>query len=728
MEETLTIQGSVEHIQCQKDNGWAVAMIYTKDGRKLAITGVMPPLKVGMNCQVTGKMTNNTYGQQLKVDSFMETRPDDIEGIYKYLASGLIKNIGPVLARKIVDTFGDKTLDVLDYSPERLKEVYGIGKKRIGTVIEAVKEQREIRSIMIWLKRYEISNTLAVKIFQKYGTESIATLEENPYILADDLHGVGFKKADDTAKKLGIPRDSTFRIQSGILAYLSDRATQGNTCTELQKAIKEVSSDKYLSLPEDLVRTQLNEGDNINKKVKVEDGSIFLSIYYNAEKTIAWMLLQLDAANIVLPDADIKSLAAGTGIEYSPEQAHAITQAASRQVSILTGGPGTGKTATTNGIIKMFEKNGMSVLLAAPTGRAAKRMSEVTGHEAKTIHRLLEYCGNGFQRNETCPIEADVVIIDESSMIDTLLMCNLLKAIVPPTKLVLVGDVDQLPSVGAGSVLRDIIDSNRITTTVLNTIFRQAQDSDIIVNAHRINNGHLPVFKPRGVKSDCVFVECGNTPGVAEKILRSVQRLKEKGWKDNDIQVLSPMRREWDEIGSTELNVKLQALLNPTGKVVATRAKNTFRLGDRIMQTKNNYDKELFNGDIGYITRELSGTDEDKAVFEAVFDDQVKRFSHGDINDIELAYATTVHKSQGSEYPVVIIPVHRSHFIMLKRNLLYTGITRAKKFCILVGTMDAVTDAVRREDTEHRDTMLTQRILCQDANEAAFSSHPGTLF
>ncbi len=397
-------------------------------------------------------------------------------------------------------------------------------------------------------------------------------------------------------------------------------------------------------------------------------------------------------------------------MNYSGEQESAILSAAWESLVILTGGPGTGKTATTNAIIRMLATAGLSFVLAAPTGRAAKRMSEVTGHMASTIHRLLEYSGGGFQKDEDNPIHADAIIIDESSMIDTLLMYSLLKAVRPGTKLILVGDVDQLPSVGAGSVLRDIIDSGRVTTVRLTQIFRQAQDSDIVVNAHRINRGGMPVLKEPGKQKDFVFLSEEDKETVADLVVNTVRHLIDIGYDKESIQVLSPMRRDWDPIGSTALNMRLQDLLNHDGKAVAKKEGTEFRVGDRIMQVKNNYDKDLFNGDVGYITRALSGNDPDKAVFEADFEGTPQRFAPADVAEIELAYACTVHKSQGSEYTVVVMPVHNSHFIMLKRNLLYTGITRAKHVCCIIGTEEAIRNAVRREDTERRDTTLTLRL------------------
>jgi helicase, putative, RecD/TraA family len=716
----MTITGTIDTIRCQKpDSGWAAATLATPRG-KVVITGIMPPLHVGMTCEVTGEPFTNRYGEQLKVSSFLETRPSDAEGIYKYLSSGLIDNIGPVYARKIVDAFGDDTLNVLDFNPERVKEVKGIGPKRAEAIIKSIENQRDIRTIMIWLKRYDLSNGLAAKIYQAYGNKSIAVLESNPYVLADDIHGVAFKTADQVARKLGMRDDSPFRIRSGINAYLEDRASQGHTCSPVDKAECKIAGPDYLNLSLEKVEEILLDPKKDRRRFIIDADRLFLPLYYHAERKIAARLLLLNGKDTGLNTPDMASIGRKTGMKYSPEQESAILTAAWESVMILTGGPGTGKTATTNAIITMLEDRKKKVVLAAPTGRAAKRMSEVTGRTATTIHRMLGFSGGDFLHCEDDPIVADAVIVDECSMIDTLLMNSLLKAIKPGTKLILVGDVDQLPSVGAGSVLRDIIDSDRITTVRLTQVFRQAQDSDIIMNAHRINRGGMPVIKPEDEAGDFVFIKEEDKDKAADTIVRTVKKLVSSGTDPRDIQVLSPMRREWDSIGATALNRALQALLNPDGKVATRKEGTEFRVGDRIMQVKNNYDKELFNGDIGYITRALTGLNDDKALFEADFDGYVQRFTASDAADVELAYASTVHKSQGSEYPVVVMPVHNAHFIMLKRNLLYTGITRAKTLCCLVGTLEAVQNAVRREDTDRRDTMLLARLLSPPEDEGYF--------
>lgn len=719
------MRGTVEAIRCYKEeDGWAAILIKTSSGRRLSVTGIMPGVRVGMTAEFTGRVVTNKFGDTLKADTFVETLPSDREGIIKYLSSGFVKNIGPVLAEKIVSTFGDKTLEVLDTAPERLHEVHGVGKKRVEAIISAAREHLEIRSIMVWLKRYDLSDTLAVRIYEAYGTESVKRLEENPYRLADDLHGVGFKRADAVALRLGVAHDSPFRLKSGIRGCLEDRADEGNTCMDARALVARAASGDYLSLPEELVSRALRDLDG--KSVLIDpSGAVSLPVYDRAERAIARKLRALASKESGGELPSIPRIEKATGVSYSDEQKGAIIMSTMTNLLVITGGPGTGKTITTNAIINEFEHQGKTVLLAAPTGRAAKRMNEVTGREAKTIHRLLEYSHDGFGRNEECPLDGDALVIDESSMIDTLLMRDLLAAVPVTMKVILVGDVDQLPSVGPGSVLRDIIDSGRVPVVRLTQIYRQAQGSAIVMGAHAVNHGRVPHI-PNGADGDMWLFRQQDKDAVADMIIDLVSNRIQKalGYGPADIQVLTPMRREWDPIGSVTLNARLQAALNPSGAVAARKGETEFRLGDRIMQVRNNYDKDIYNGDIGIISRKLSGQDDDKALMEALFDGKSVRFGREDLADLELAYACTVHKSQGSEYPVVVMPVHNSHFVMLKRNLLYTGITRAKRQCVLVGTDDAIANAVRREDTVKRHTMLKERI----ETEQALDPYKVTLF
>lgn len=723
----MTLTGTIDSVRYQNpDNGWSAVTVRKKDGGLLPASGIMPGVKKGMYVTMEGELENTVkYGVNFKATSFSESRPSDAEGIYKYLSSGLIKNIGPVFAKAIVDAFGEETLDVLDNNPERLKEITGIGPKRIKSVITALKDQKAIRGIMIWLKRYDLTNTLATKIYKTYGDDSVALLEENPYRLSDDIKGIGFKRADTVARQLGLPEDSPFRILSGLRAVLEDAASKGHTYVNREILCATAASPDYLDLPDrQPIREALDRMDFIQVGV-IDDDRVSLPMYHYAEIKIAKRIHSIMKRGLKDPSAmpDFARIESETGILFSGQQQDAITLALRNPMMIMTGGPGTGKTTTTNAIINECLRRGYKVVLAAPTGRAAKRMTESTGKPAKTIHRLLEYSHGEFSRNEENPIEANVIILDEASMIDTLLMKDFLKAVSDRTKVVIVGDIDQLPSVGAGCVLRDLIASGVIPTLQLTQIYRQALGSDIVRGAHSVNRGALPTV--RNVDgSDLWMFPIENKERVSDIIVELVQtRIPRKfGYSSDDIQVLSPMRRDWDPIGATVLNQRLQEALNPDGKKVATKGYCEFRVGDRIMQTKNNYDKDVFNGDIGIVTRRVdpdentltADGDDDNAVMEAEFDGRAVRFSQEDLGDLTLSYACTIHKSQGSEYPAVVIPVHESQFIMLKRNLLYTGITRAKRLCVLVGTMKAVAIAVGRPDTDVRNTYLKERLIEKD--------------
>lgn len=705
-----TITGTIDRILYQnQDNAWSVVMVQTAEGMRKA-NGIMPGLRAGMTARLSGEIHSTKYGEDLKATEFEEIQPKDAEGIEKYLASGLIKNIGPKLAHLIVTAFGDNTLHILDDEPERLNEVTGIGKKRIRSIIDAVKEQKEIRSIMIWLKRYDLSNGLAAKIYQTYGNQSIAILEENPYRLSDDIGGVGFRKADNVAMRLGIQPDSAFRKMSGIRACLEDAAGEGHTCLPKEELIQKASSEEYLSLPGETIAETLRT--DLDTTVE-NSGFVYLPPYYYAEKGIANGIRRIQEQNtgtITFPN--IPALENETGVTYSNEQKEAITVAVTSKMSVITGGPGTGKTVTTNAIIRELEKRDQEVLLCAPTGRAAKRMKEVTGKEAQTIHRLLGFTRGEFEMNENNPLTGDALIIDEASMIDTILMNHLIKAIPDNMRVVIVGDVDQLPSVGAGCILKDIIDSKCVPVTHLKEIYRQARGSDIIMNAHAVNTGRIPEIKNAG-NTDFWFFCAQEKEKVADLVVDLVHnRIPKKfGYQAEDIQVLSPMKREYDPIGSTRLNRRLQEVINPDGEKIATKGETEFRVGDRIMQTKNDYDKGIFNGDLGVITGKMDETDEGKTLLVADFDGEEVNLSRSDLQNIDLAYACTVHKSQGSEYPVVILTVHDSQYVMLKRNLLYTGITRARKQCIIVGTRRAIAIACQNEDTKKRYTTLKDRLL-----------------
>ena len=709
--ESKTLKGTIEDILHRKrDNDWALIGVKTESGFRKA-AGVMPKVRKGATVLLTGQWdVNPKYGATFKAATYAEIPPTDIDGIKKYLMGKYVRNIGPVLAEQIVSIFGEKTLSILNHEPERLFEVRGIGKKRVQSIVESVRKHAAIQPITIWLSGHGITVALATKIYETYGDASIAKLDENPYRLADDIRGVGFKKADQVAMNVGVKPDSPFRIRSGIRACLTDNANVGNTCMEYGELVKRASSSDYLNLQPDLIVPELEKEDD---PFVISDGQVFLTAYYNAECQIADNIGRLqrcreDKASV----PDIRDLSRKTGITYSKEQQEAIVMATTSMFSVITGGPGTGKTVTTNAIICELEERGLSVRLAAPTGRAAKRMNEVTGHEAKTIHRLLEFKGDHFERNTENPLDGDALVIDEASMIDTLLMKHLLNAIPDGMRVVIVGDVDQLPSVGAGCVLRDIIDSGCVPVQRLKTVFRQAQGSDIIMNAHAVNEGRMPSLTNRE-GTDFWFFTIEDKQRIPDMITDIVvNRVPRKfGIRKEDIQVLCPMRKESDPIGSTSLNVRLQAAVNPDGEPVARHGNTVFRIGDKVMQTKNDYNKQIFNGDVGIIVDVDDESDEDGSLVVVDFDGAYVGLNQAELANIDLAYSCTVHKSQGSEYPVVVMPVHQSQYIMLKRNLLYTAITRSKRLCILVGTKQAVATAVNAEDTKKRNTRLKERIL-----------------
>lgn len=705
----VTVTGTLERIIHRKEtDGWSVILVRTDDALT-KVTGIVSSPRLGMTVQCSGRYVENSFGTSLKADSIFEVMPSDRIGIEKYLSSGLIKNIGPVYAKKIVAAFGDKTLDILDNDPDRLTEVKGIGKKRLASIVESVKEQVEIRNIMIWLKRYDLTNGLAAKIYMTYGKDSVNKLNENPYRLADDIKGVGFRRADDVALRIGIPRDSAFRIRSGILACLDDAATNGHTYLPKDKLIEKASSADYLSLDRDAVEDAILDGtfDGIH----VDGDDVSLPSLSRAEESIAGKLISLLDDRPGIGDVDMRRIERESGLAYSLGQREAIRMACRAGVSIVTGGPGTGKTSVTNAIINEMEHSGKKVLLAAPTGRAAKRMSEVTGHDAKTIHRLLEFGHGGFGRNGENPLDGNVLIVDETSMIDTLLMRSLMNAVPEGMQVVFVGDVDQLPSIGAGCILRDMIDSGIVPTVRLTEIFRQAQDSEIVMNAHRINHGVMPKTGNDIFKGDMFFFDQQDRVKVAATVIRLAAEgvTKKFGISQESIQVLCPMRREGDPIAAAAINAEIQQRLNADGMVVGRRGPVEFRVGDRIMQIRNNYEKLAFNGEIGVVTPREEPDDE-KVLFRVDFDGNSVPYSSQDLRDLDLAYACTVHKSQGMEYPVVIIPMHEAQRVMLKRNLLYTAVTRAKQLCILVGSKKAVAMAVHTEDTSKRFTRLKERM------------------
>ncbi len=711
----------MEHLRCvverityqNAENGYTVLKCAVKNYNDLiTVVGTMPDTHVGSVLSLEGFWKMDVkYGRQFSVEHFEETLPATVYGIEKYLGSGLVKGVGPKFAKRIVEKFGKDTLDVIEECPDELLKVPGIGNVRVDRIKKSWQEQKEIKNIMLFLQSHEVSTSHATKIFKTYGSESIEIVKENPYRLADDIWGIGFKTADSIAQKMGFDKGKFVRLRSGIFYTLNKLAENGHCYANRRQLIEKAK--ELLEVEEPEIEITLDEmlrtNDVIQEKNPEQEDAIYLPPYFFSETGCAKRLIQLMVGRRKIkvdPDQIMKKVVAGSEITYDEIQLEAVRTAISSKVMVLTGGPGTGKTTTTLGIISAYQKIGMKILLAAPTGRAAKRMSEATGMEAKTIHRLLEYKPpEGYQKNEEKPLEGDVLILDECSMIDIMLMYNLLKAIPEHMTLILVGDIDQLPSVGAGNVLRDIIDSGEIPVVRLTRIFRQAQGSRIIMNAHRINRGEA-IDMRGGKDADFFFASKATNQEVVETIVQYCKTNLPRYYHVDpleDIQVLTPMQR--GECGAVNLNQVLQEAMNPTA-IFLRRGGTQYRLHDKVMQIRNDYDKEVFNGDIGTIVK-VNMEDRELTVN---FDDREVLYDVTELDELSLAYAVTIHKSQGSEYPIVVMPFTMSHFVMLQRNLLYTGVTRAKKILVLVGEKKAVFYAIKNETTTGRNTMLKQRL------------------
>lgn len=690
------------------ENGYSVFQVEV-DGiadKWQTVVGTFSDIRVGSTLLLHGEWRDNKkYGHQFVVQSWMEEMPSDVKGIENYLASGMIRGIGKQMAARIVKYFGERTIDILDKDPERLREVSGIGKDRVRKIKESWAKQKGVRDVMVFLQGHGVSSAYAVKIYKEYKEDSILRVKENPYCLADDIFGIGFKMADEIARNFGIVGNDNRRLRSGIIFTLNTLAKDGHCYAEREELV--TSAKELLAADESLIDGALES--MLFDRTLISDGSgVFLPKYYYSEFGVAKKLKSLLHANnektkVKLPK--ISDISEKTHIEYDDVQIAAIKEAVSSKVMVLTGGPGTGKTTTTLGIIDALESMELEILCAAPTGRAAKRMSEATGKEAKTIHRLLEYKPDaGFTFNEDNPLHGDVLIVDECSMIDIMLMHSLLKAVPDNMRLILVGDIDQLPSVGAGNVLSDIIDSGVVPVVRLTHIFRQALSSRIVTNAHKVNRGEFP-DTTNGKESDFFFIEQTNPEQAAAEIVNIVKNRipKAYGYSTNDIQVLVPMRKS--AIGAIPLNVALQQAINPVGDFIESGVFK-YRVGDRVMQIKNDYGKGVFNGDIGFV----ESLDMDERTLNVRFDDNLVEYESGDFSELTLAYACTIHKSQGSEYPVVVMPIMTVNYIMLQRNLVYTGITRAKKLCIVIGEKKALAMAVKNQTVLKRNTRLKERL------------------
>ncbi|MCC0668137.1 MULTISPECIES: ATP-dependent RecD-like DNA helicase [unclassified Clostridioides] len=725
------LEGMISEIVFKnEDNGYTIAHLVNEND-EIVVVGCMPTLAMGESIEVEGKWVNHKiYGTQFEVNSFMPVKPSSLEGIYVYLSSGMIHGIGEKMAKRIIDKFGVDTLDVIQNYPEKLQEVEGIGSKKVKQIVKSYEEDRELRNIIIELSPFGITPNYCLKIYKKYKSSAIEIINKNPYQLAEDIRGIGFKVADSIANKIGIDKNSKDRVCQGILYTLNKSLSNGHTY--LPEHILIQDSEKLLELSGDIVKECVMMLV-YNQKIHIEkvnnENLIYLMPYYLSENGVCSQIVKLsqyefEDLNIDIEN-EIKILEDDKKIKLAEKQVLAVKESMNSGVLIITGGPGTGKTTTINAIIDIFENNGKSVTLAAPTGRAAKRMSETSNKEAKTIHRLLEMGFSTdddltFFKDEEDPINSDVIIVDEVSMVDIILMYNLLRAIKLGTRVILVGDSDQLPSVGAGNVLKDMIDSNIINVVKLNEIFRQAQESMIIVNAHKINNGEPLHLNTKG--KDFFFIRKSTNEEILNEIIGLVNERLPKFYnvdKLKDIQVLSSMRK--GELGVTNLNIELQKYLNKKEKfkVEESFSKRLFRVGDKVMQVKNNYTKKwetedqkesgegIYNGDIGYVYY----IDKDKKTIYVLFDQtKIVSYLYDELDEIDHSFCTTIHKSQGSEFPVVVIPITWAPPMLLSRNLLYTAVTRAKKLVVLVGDVKYLEYMIKNNRVNQRYSNLGYKL------------------
>lgn len=716
-----SIFGYIERITFQNpENGYTVAHLQEK-GRKglTCIVGTLPVVSPGVTVRCFGTWKHHLiHGRQFEVSECRIEAPADVLGIRKYLGSGLIKGIGPVYAARIVEKFDIETLNIIDQFPEKLLEVEGLGEKRLEKIKSCWTDQKSIREVMVFLQTYGVSPSFAQKIFKAHGSQSIEKVKENPYNLARNITGIGFKSADTIANRMGFSKDSPLRIDSGIEYVLHELSSDGHVCYPVAEFT--VEAEKVLEADRALIESRINglkQEERIELFDLLHDGKmqpfIWIRSLFVAEVGIVRETMRLKNAQCCLRQIDFQRALAWVQeilkIQLAQNQQTAVMHALSDKVHIITGGPGTGKSTITKAILTITGKLTNKILLAAPTGRAAKRMTEITGKKAFTIHSLLEFDfkTGRFKRNRENPLDCDLVIIDESSMIDTYLMYSLLKAIPSHARVIFVGDINQLPSVGPGNVLKDMIQSQCVPVTMLNEIFRQAAGSRIVTNAHRINSGVVPEIQNQS-DSDFFFIEAETPEKVLEQIVTLIsQRLPRKYGYDpfKDIQVLAPMKR--GVIGTENLNVVLQQTLNPKGDTSVSWGGRKFAVGDKVMQIRNDYQREVFNGDIGRVTK-INFQDQELIV---EIDEREVIYEFSDLDELVLSYAVSIHKYQGSECPCVIIPTHTSHYILLTRNLLYTGVTRGKRLVVLVGTKKALWIAVNNDEVKKRYTGLQQAMI-----------------
>ncbi len=684
----------------------------------VTIVGTMGPVSPGETLALTGVWTTHPqYGRQFNVERFEQRMPASLTGIKRYLESKQIKGVGPVLAGKMLAAFGDRVLEVLDETPDKLLKVKGITPKVLEKIVESWNGQREVRNLMLFLQTHDVPTTFAQRIFKQYGAGAVERLRENPYALAYDIHGIGFKTADAMALKLGFAEDCPQRLEAAVIYGLFSLGDSGHLFYPRDELLERV--DAMLGGVGLNLLFEALENLQVQKKVRIEPlpqqdiaHAVYLTHFYNWEREIAERLWAIATHPAAVSEEKVTKTLPGveaeSGINLSSEQHHAVSRACVSKAFIITGGPGTGKTTITRAVVRVLDKLGLKVRLCAPTGRAAKRMSEATGFPASTLHRLLGSTpGGGFAHNEENKLKADVVLVDEASMLDVQLLLSLLRALPLTCRLILVGDVNQLPSVGPGNVLGDMLDSGALEQARLTHIFRQALESMIVVNAHRVNEGKFPVnSKKQAPEADFFWVECDDPQLVQDKIVELVSERIPRAYgfdPTRDIQVLSPMHK--GEVGTQALNALLQDTLNPGGRELS-RGKNRFRAGDRVLQTKNNYEKDVFNGDLGWIVE----ADPHAVELTVDFDGRLVPYDASDLDELTLAYAVSVHKSQGSEYPAVVVPVVTQHFVMLKRNLIYTALTRARKLAVILGGKKALGIGLSASGSVKRFTHLRYRL------------------
>lgn len=720
---TVTLEGVLDRIlYANEETAWSVVrLVLSGSDAPVTAVGNLLGIQPGENIRAHGRwVRDRRFGEQFQVESYVSVQPATLVGIEKYLGSGLIHGIGKEMARRLVDAFGLDTLEVIENNPERLREVPGIGRMRSEAIGKAWREQRAVKDVMIFLQSHGVTTAHAVRIHRTYGDRAIAIVRDNPYRLAIEIMGIGFRTADQIARNLGIDPASPRRAEAGLLHVLGEMATEGHifcpreeltdaasTLLEIDRAIVASAIDSLAQLGHVVIETTAGRSDTV----------VYLRSLHAAEVGIAAQVQRLLLGEAPRRPIDAEKAIAwfeeSNAITLAPAQRDAVRSAIANKVLVITGGPGTGKTTLINAILRIHAAKKLRIVLAAPTGRAAKRLEETSGHKAKTIHRLLEFSPQslGFGRNADNPLDADLVIVDEFSMVDCVLGNSLFQAIPRTAQVVVVGDVDQLPSVGAGALLKDFIESGAVPVVRLDTVFRQAERSLIVVNAHRVNRGEMPAEGPgegadeRGA-SDFYLVYKEDPEQILDTLQALVlERIPRRFGFDrmDDIQVLTPMHRGL--LGASNLNAVLQASLNPHGRAVA-RGSRVYREGDKVLQVRNNYERDVFNGDIGRVAR----IDEHERTLSVRFDDRVISYAFSDLDELALAYACSIHKAQGSEYPCVVIPLHTQHYMMLQRNLLYTAITRGRRLVVLLGSRRALALAVKNARTRERHTRLAERL------------------